>query len=62
MLSYGLNRLGREFIINLRPYMVRNLRLRQDPPFFPYSGKPPKVILQIADILGFDKSSRLEIT
>ena len=36
MLSYGLNRLGREFIINLRPYMVRNLRLRQGPPFYPY--------------------------
>jgi hypothetical protein len=36
MLSYGLNRLGREFIINLRPYMVRNLRLRQHPLIHPY--------------------------
>ena len=36
MLSYGLNRLGREFIINLRPYMVRDLRLRQTTPIIPY--------------------------
>jgi hypothetical protein len=46
----------RREIVTIAKFKTRHLK------YLVRSGNPPKVILQFAAELGFDKSSRLEIT